>query len=117
MGEVTQPLTPIVDGRSTTTVDATLDDIVAGRRGTSINIHRSEAEANIYTACIEIRSIAAARAAPAATPTPVTVTAPPRTGSGGQADVSAANVVKWLLAFGGVAAIAGAVGLTLRRAR
>ncbi len=48
-GAVKYPLTNIVDGKSTTTVDAKLADLLTG--GFSINAHLSAADVNKYVAC------------------------------------------------------------------
>lgn len=45
----TYPLTNVVDGASQTTVDAPLGELEAGRF--AINVHKSEAEADVYVAC------------------------------------------------------------------
>lgn len=107
VGPVTVALTFPVDGRSTTIVDAPLSDLLAGRRGQSINIHRSEAEAGIYTACVNMSDVAAAARAPAPTRMPVT-------GSGG---FGTAGVPAWILALGAGAVALGATRLVMRRSR
>jgi hypothetical protein len=45
----TYPLTNVVDGASETTVDVPLEELEAGRF--AINVHKSEAEADVYVAC------------------------------------------------------------------
>lgn len=52
VGAVKYPLTNVVDGASTTTVDAKFADLFTG--GYSINVHKSAAEASVYVACIGI---------------------------------------------------------------
>ncbi|MBI5300580.1 MAG: hypothetical protein HY868_00470 [Chloroflexi bacterium] len=48
-GAVKYPLTNVVDGRSTTSLDVTLADLLKG--GFAINAHKSAAEAGMYVAC------------------------------------------------------------------
>ena len=133
VGPVTTPLSNVVDGRSTTMVDASLQDILAGSKGVSINVHRGPGgDANIYTACIDIRTLAAAAqatqtatAAAQATGTATAAAQPtaaapgaalPRTGSSGL-DGGAASVSGWLLLLGAGLIAAGAAGLIVRRTR
>jgi plastocyanin len=52
LGGVVHALKDVVDGKSTTTVDAKLEDLLAG--GLSINLHKSVAEIATYTACGDI---------------------------------------------------------------
>jgi len=52
VGAVKYPLTNVVDGASTTTVDAKFADLFTG--GYSINVHKSAAEVGVYVACISI---------------------------------------------------------------
>jgi hypothetical protein len=66
LGGVKYPLTNLVDGKSTTTVNASLADLTAG--GFAINAHKSAAEIATYVACGNIPKAAAAAAAPAAAP-------------------------------------------------
>lgn len=56
VGAVKFPLTSIVDGKSKTTVDATLDDLLKG--GYSINAHVSAADVNKYVACGGVKATA-----------------------------------------------------------
>lgn len=49
VGAVAFPLTNIVDGTSTTVVDATLGALLSGNY--SINVHKSQAEIALYTSC------------------------------------------------------------------
>jgi hypothetical protein len=110
VGAVKYPLTNVVDGRSTTTVNATLDELLSGAY--SINIHRSTAEAQVYTACINLTRAAA----PAGGAAPATgVTAPPRTGSAGLTDTGAVSL--WILIAGAGVILLGALGLAYRRTR
>jgi len=48
-GAVKYPLTNVVDGRSTTSLDVTLADLLKG--GFAVNVHKSAAEAAQYVAC------------------------------------------------------------------
>lgn len=47
------PLTNVVDGRSVTEVSAALDELLAG--DVALNLHASNAEMEVYTACVELR--------------------------------------------------------------
>jgi LPXTG-motif cell wall-anchored protein len=60
------PLTAVTNGRSETTVSASLADIMAAPH--AINVHKSPQEAAVYVACGNLS--AAAAAAPAAQPAP-----------------------------------------------
>ncbi len=42
----------VVDGRSSTEVAASLDELLSG--GQALNIHRSNAEMEVYTACVNL---------------------------------------------------------------
>jgi hypothetical protein len=46
------PLRNVVDGRSTTEIAATLDELTAG--DVALNLHASNEEMELYTACIEL---------------------------------------------------------------
>jgi hypothetical protein len=48
------PLSNVVDGKSTSEVDVSLEDLVG--QGFAINVHKSEAEAQTYVACGDIAS-------------------------------------------------------------
>ncbi|MDQ3777625.1 MAG: hypothetical protein M3310_01975 [Actinomycetota bacterium] len=48
------PLESVADGRSTTEVNASLDELLGG--GFAINVHKSDAEIETYVACGEISS-------------------------------------------------------------
>jgi hypothetical protein len=47
------PLTNVVDGHSVTEVSAGLDELLAG--DVALNLHASNAEMEVYTACVELR--------------------------------------------------------------
>lgn len=57
---VKYPLTNVVDGKSTTTVNAKLADLQTGKFG--INVHKSEPEIAVYVSCGDILAAAAAPA-------------------------------------------------------
>ena len=42
----------VLDGKSTTQVSASLDELLAG--GQALNLHRSNEEMNVYTACVDL---------------------------------------------------------------
>ena len=48
-GGVKYPLTNVVDGKSTTTLDVALADLLKG--GFAVNVHKSAAESAVYVAC------------------------------------------------------------------
>ena len=52
LGSVNQGLTDLVDGQSTTTVEATLQSLQDS--GNAINVHQSQSEIRAYTACGDI---------------------------------------------------------------
>ncbi|MBI5653026.1 MAG: hypothetical protein HZC40_21650, partial [Chloroflexi bacterium] len=52
-GAVKYPLTTVVDGKSTTTLDVKLADLLKG--GFAINAHLSAAEAAKYVACGDLK--------------------------------------------------------------
>ncbi len=66
-GAVKYPLTSILDGKSKTTVEVTLADLLKG--GLAINAHKSAAEASQYVACGDLKMIASAPASSAASST------------------------------------------------
>jgi hypothetical protein len=57
LGDVVFPLEDVVDGTSESTVDASIDDILAADH--AINVHLSADEMNVYVACGEITDDAA----------------------------------------------------------
>ena len=137
------PLTNVVNGQSTTDVNASLADIMA--RAKSINLHRSPDQIQVYVACGNLPAPAGAPApaaapgAPAAAPAPAPAAAPAAApGAPAAAPAPAAPAQRpgtvaapapapalprtgeaefglyGLLALGGLLAAAGA-GLALRR--
>lgn len=53
VGVVKYPLTNVVDGKSTTTLDVTLSKLL-GELPLGINVHKSVPEVKVYTACGDI---------------------------------------------------------------
>jgi hypothetical protein len=94
VGPIDFPLSNVVDGRSETTVNASMAQILSRQR--AINVHKSTAESGIYTACVDLPLLAAA--APVQVPTQL-----PRTGGA---------PLGLLVALG---AAFGALGTALRR--
>ena len=109
VGAVKFPLNDVVDGKSVTTVNASLRELRAGNL--SINVHKSQAEIGVYVACGNIPAAAAAPS-PAATPAPRL--APTGTGPGAQSGWG-----PWLalLSLGALAAAAAFRGLRRRPSR
>ena len=66
VGAVVYPLTSVSEGKSETTVKATIADIM--KQPMAINIHKSPQESSVYTACGNVTASAAG--APAAQPSP-----------------------------------------------
>ena len=119
-GKVIFPLTNVVDGKSTTMVNAKLSDIANGAH--IINIHKSAAEINVYTSCGAIpqqAGAAAAQSTPAAgasgaaggTAAGTTATTKPATLPTTGSDMS----LFWLIVAAGALLTLG--GLALRRSR
>lgn len=50
-GAVEYPLTNVVDGESVTTLDVSWSELVAADTPMAINVHKSAAEASVYTSC------------------------------------------------------------------
>lgn len=48
----TYALENVLDGHSTTEVSAPLDELLAG--GQALNVHRSNEEMDVYTACVDL---------------------------------------------------------------
>lgn len=65
-GTVIYPLSNVVNGKSETTVDATIADITT--KTSIVNVHKSVTQQGIYIACGEWTSPAAATMAPTAKP-------------------------------------------------
>jgi hypothetical protein len=51
------PLTNVMGGSSETDVEIGLDDLLGGATSYAINVHKSEAEADVYVACGDIFSV------------------------------------------------------------
>jgi hypothetical protein len=101
VGAVKFPLTNIVDGKSTTTVDSPLSGLQTG--SFSINAHRSQAEVAVYTACGNIPAAGGA--------------APPATGSAGP-QPSEGNDARWSAAVAaGLVLLAVSGFITVRQIR
>ena len=52
LGSVKHPLSNVVNGRSDTTIDVPLPDLLSSQ--SAINVHRSRSEAGVYVSCGEI---------------------------------------------------------------
>lgn len=50
-GAVKYPLTNVVDGKSVTTLQVSWADLVEAGEPLALNVHKSAAESNVYTAC------------------------------------------------------------------
>ncbi len=109
------PLTNVMDGKSTTMVDAKLSDITTG--GYAINIHKSTAEAGQYVTCGNIAAVAGATtAAPAAASTSSVPVAAPATGMGGGAGQHGSSITLWAAVAAGIAGAGAFVARARRRA-
>jgi hypothetical protein len=53
-GAVVYPLNSVVNGKSTTTLDISWEDFMATTDPMAVNVHKSVAEASVYTACGDI---------------------------------------------------------------
>lgn len=53
-GVVAYPLTNVVDGQSVTTLPLSWSELIASGAPLAINVHKSTAEASIYTACGDV---------------------------------------------------------------
>jgi len=73
VGAVVYPLTSVMNGRSETTVAASIADIL--KQPMAINVHKSPQEIAVYTACGNVTASAAG--APAAQPSPAAKPAAP----------------------------------------
>ena len=108
VGAVAFPLTNVVDGASTTVVNATLDSLRTG--GYSINAHQDGTQAGlgVYVSCGGIPPAAGGTPAPAASPA-----APPT--AGGPPASSDSSFAWWYLLIGlGALAFVGGGALALR---
>lgn len=56
VGAVKYPLTSVVDGKSTSTVNTTLNELLSGKY--SVNVHKSTSEAGVYVACANLKATA-----------------------------------------------------------
>lgn len=52
-GEVKYPLTNVVSGKSTTVLSVSMKDLLA-QLPLAVNVHKSAAEASVYTACADL---------------------------------------------------------------
>ena len=113
VGAVKYPLTNVVDGKSTTMVNAALSDLQKGNF--SINVHKSQEQISVYVSCGPIPAAAAAAPATAA---PVARTAP-AAGSGGYLAEDGGGISTWWYALAAVGALMAGVGgvAALKRAR
>jgi hypothetical protein len=109
IGAVEFPLTSVVNGQSTTTVDISLADLQAGAY--SINVHKSADEVGVYTSCGDIPAAAGATATATGTAAAVPSTGGPPAGEG-----TASTAVYLLLAAAALLA-AGATSLVIVRRR
>lgn len=53
-GAVKYPLTNVVNGKSTTVLSVSLEDLMA-ELPLAVNVHKSAAESSVYTACADIK--------------------------------------------------------------
>ena len=95
--DVKYPLTNVVNGASTTTVDATLESLQTG--DFAINIHKSGDELGVYVSCGNIPAAAAAV---------------PSTGGPPPASSDSVSALTYLLIAAGALALLGGSALALR---
>jgi len=55
LGAVQYPLSNVVDGSSETTLDMTMEELIASSETLAINVHKSAAESSVYTACGDLK--------------------------------------------------------------
>jgi len=141
VGAVVYPLTSVTNGTSTTTVAASIADIL--KQPMAVNVHKSPQEISVYTSCGNVTASAAAApaaapagapvaqpspaakpaapapaaspaAAPAQAPRPVASPSPAPAGlpRTGEADNSS---IVWLSALAGVVLVGGGLLLVRRR--
>lgn len=122
VGAVAFPLTNIVDGTSTTLLDAPFASVVTGTR--SINVHKSQEEIAVYVSCGAISTAQEPTPTPTTQPQPTPTTPPqatatpgaPTTGNAGLKSTSG-HERAWALMFGALAILAGATALFALRRR
>lgn len=113
-GKVVWPLTNVVDGKSTTMVNAKLADIATG--GFLINIHKSAAEVSVYTSCGQVPQQAGAAAAqPTAAAGATAAGAMPATKPAALPTTGSDMSFFWIIVAAGALLALG--GLALRRSR
>lgn len=105
LGGVVYPLSPLVDGKSSTTITATLSSLMDGNH--ALNGHKSTAEISTYVYCGNIPNASAAAsttmtatttsATPAASPTAAAPTTAPSTGGSPFAMIMVAFVLGLLV--------------------
>ncbi|GAB4328919.1 MAG: hypothetical protein Kow0010_13070 [Dehalococcoidia bacterium] len=108
VGAVAFPLANVVDGASSTVLDAPLSSVVTGTR--SINVHKSQDEIQVYVSCGNISTAQEPTPTPTTPAQPTSTPAAPTTGNAGLQD-SSGQESAWPLVFGAVAILAGATGL------
>ena len=122
VGAVAFPLTNVVNGTSTTVVDATLDSLRTG--GYSINVHQDGTQAGlgVYVSCGAIPAVAQVTPTVAgAQTTPAPAASPAAAPASGGPPASSDSSFGWwylLIGFGALALVSGgALALRLRSTR
>lgn len=54
-GGVKYPLTSVIDGKSSTTLAVSMDELKNSEEMLAINVHKSAAESGVYTACGDLK--------------------------------------------------------------
>jgi hypothetical protein len=54
-GAVKYPLTNVVNGKSETTLNVTMDDLLKSSDKLAVNVHKSAQESSVYTACGDVK--------------------------------------------------------------